>query len=173
MAPGYSAGATSGYNFKKITVVPAAKEFIDATLSKTQRKTPTVIHKHLPIARIRGFYLRKVKYTQQNFHDRLEMILSEFPRQEDIHPFYADLMNVLYDRDHYKLSLGQISTAKHLIDAVARDYGRLLKFGDSLYRCKLLKTAALGRMCTIIKRQRPALQEGSTSRFLVFSSIKF
>jgi len=158
MAPGYSAGATSGYNFKKITVVPAAKEFIDATLSKTQRKTPTVIHKHLPIARIRGFYLRKVKYTQQNFHDRLEMILSEFPRQEDIHPFYADLMNVLYDRDHYKLSLGQISTAKHLIDAVARDYGRLLKFGDSLYRCKLLKTAALGRMCTIIKRQRPALQ---------------
>jgi len=158
MAPGYNAGATTGYNFKKITVVPAAKEFIDATLSKTQRKTPTVIHKHLPIARIRGFYLRKVKYTQQNFHDRLEMILSEFPRHEDIHPFYADLMNVLYDRDHYKLSLGQISTAKHLIDAVARDYGRLLKFGDSLYRCKLLKTAALGRMCTIIKRQRPALQ---------------
>jgi len=158
MAPGYSAGATSGYNFKKITVVPPAKDFIDATLSKTQRKTPTVIHKHLPIARIRGFYLRKVKYTQQNFHDRLEMILSEFPRLEDIHPFYADLMNVLYDRDHYKLALGQISTAKHLIDAVARDYGRLLKFGDSLYRCKLLKTAALGRMCTIVKRQKPALE---------------
>ena len=45
MAPGYSAGATSGYNFKKITVVPAAKDFIDITLSKTQRKTPTVIHK--------------------------------------------------------------------------------------------------------------------------------
>ena len=122
----------------------SAKDFIDATLSKTQRKTPTVIHKHLEIGRIRGFYLRKVKFTQQNFHDRLEMILTEFPRLEDIHPFYADLMNVLYDRDHYKLALGQISTAKHLIDSVARDYGRLLKFGDSLYRCKLLKTAALG-----------------------------
>lgn len=146
-----------GYNFKKITVVQAAKDFIDATLSKTQRKTPTVIHKHLPISRIRGFYLRKVKYTQQNFHDRLEMMLTEFPRLEDIHPFYSDLMGVLYDRDHYKLALGQISTAKHLIDAVARDYARLLKFGDSLYRCKLLKTAALGRMCTIIKRQKSNL----------------
>ena len=104
--------AAFGYNFKKITVVQPAKDFIDATLSKTQRKTPTVIHKHLPIGRIRGFYLRKVKFTQQNFHDRLEMILTEFPRLEDIHPFYADLMNVLYDRDHYKLALGQISTAK-------------------------------------------------------------
>jgi len=150
--------ATFSYNFKKITVVQPAKDFIDATLSKTQRKTPTVIHKHLEISRIRGFYLRKVKFTQQNFHDRLEMILTEFPRLEDIHPFYADLMNVLYDRDHYKLALGQISTAKHLIDSVARDYGRLLKFGDSLYRCKLLKTAALGRMCTIIKRQKSALE---------------
>lgn len=35
---------------------------------------------------------------------------------QDIHPFYADLMNVLYDKDHYKLALGQINTARHLID---------------------------------------------------------
>lgn len=36
---------------------------------------------------------------------------------------------------------------------VAKDYVRLLKFGDSLYRCKQLKKAALGRMATIMKRQ--------------------
>ena len=65
-------------------------------------------------------------------------------------------MNILYDRDHYKLALGQINTAKGLIDALARDYIRLLKYGDSLYRCKQLKRAALGRMCTIIKRQKAA-----------------
>ncbi len=35
---------------------------------------------------------------------------------QDIHPFYADLMNVLYDKDHYKLALGQINIAKNLID---------------------------------------------------------
>ena len=29
--------------------------------------------------------------------------------------------------------------------SVAKDYVRLLKFGDSLYRCKTLKRAALGR----------------------------
>ena len=80
-----------------------------------QRLQIWTLLKHLPISRIRGFYLRKVKYTQQNFHDRLEMMLTEFPRLEDIHPFYSDLMGVLYDRDHYKLALGQISTAKHLI----------------------------------------------------------
>ncbi|KZC11688.1 PREDICTED: nucleolar GTP-binding protein 1 [Dufourea novaeangliae] len=141
------------YNFKKIAVVPTAKDFIDIILSKTQRKTPTVIHKNYKIARIRSFYTRKVKFTQQNFHDRLSQIIQEFPKLDDVHPFYADLMNVLYDKDHYKLALGQINTARHLIDNVAKDYVRLMKYGDSLYRCKQLKKAALGRMATIMKRQ--------------------
>lgn len=57
-------------------------------------------------------------------------------------------MNVLYDKDHYKLALGQINTARHLVDTIAKDYLRLLKFGDSLYRCKQLKRAALGRQVT-------------------------
>ena len=35
---------------------------------------------------------------------------------QDIHPFYADLMNILYDKDHYKLALGQINIAKNLVD---------------------------------------------------------
>uniref|UniRef100_A0A3Q2QMX4 Nucleolar GTP-binding protein 1 n=1 Tax=Fundulus heteroclitus TaxID=8078 RepID=A0A3Q2QMX4_FUNHE len=146
------------YNFKKIMVVPTAKEFIDITLSKTQRKTPTVIHKHYQIHRIRHFYMRKVKFTQQNYHDRLTQILTDFPKLDDIHPFYADLMNVLYDKDHYKLALGQINIARNLIDNVAKDYVRLMKYGDSMYRCKQLKRAALGRMCTILKRQKSSLE---------------
>ncbi|KAL6552887.1 hypothetical protein OROHE_008251 [Orobanche hederae] len=31
------------YNFKKITVVPTGKEFIDIILSRTQRRTPTQV----------------------------------------------------------------------------------------------------------------------------------
>jgi hypothetical protein len=40
---------------------------------------------------------------------------------------------------------------------VAKDYVRLLKYGDSMYRCKQLKRAALGRMCTIMRRQASSL----------------
>jgi nucleolar GTP-binding protein len=101
--------------------------------------------------------MRKVKYTQSNWHDRLTAILDEFPKVDDVHPFYADLMNVLYDKDHYKLALGQLHTARGLIDKLTQDYVRLLKYGDSLYRCKQLKRAAMGRMCTIMKRQGPSL----------------
>lgn len=146
------------YNFKKIAVVPTAKDFIDIVLSKTQRKTPTVVHPGYKISRIRQFYVRKIKFTQQTYHDKLALIITEFPKLDDIHPFYADLMNVLYDKDHYKLALGQVNTAKNLIDNVSKDYARLIKFADSLYRCKQLKRAALGRMCTIMRRQNQSLQ---------------
>ncbi|KAK7312439.1 hypothetical protein VNO77_36299 [Canavalia gladiata] len=145
------------YNFKKITVVPNGKDFIDIILSRTQRQTPTVVHKGYSISRLRQFYMRKVKYTQQNFHEKLSTIIDDFPRLDDIHPFYGDLLHVLYNKDHYKLALGQINTARNLIGKIAKDYVKLLKYGDSLYRCKCLKVAALGRMCTVIKRVGPSL----------------
>lgn len=145
------------YNFKKITIVPTGKDFIDIILSRTQRQTPTVVHKGYAISRLRQFYMRKVKYTQQNFHEKLSAIIDEFPRLDDIHPFYGDLLHVLYNKDHYKLALGQINTARNIIGKISKDYVRLLKYGDSLYRCKSLKVAALGRMCTVVKRIGPSL----------------
>eukprot|EP00177_Eucheuma_denticulatum_P000255 GFKZ01000435.1.p1 GENE.GFKZ01000435.1~~GFKZ01000435.1.p1 ORF type:complete len:664 (-),score=109.05 GFKZ01000435.1:2233-4224(-) len=145
------------YNFKTLTVVPSGPSLIDNVLSKTQRKTPTVVHKGYAIGRIREFYMRKIKFSQQMFHDKLTQILNDFPKFDDLHPFYADLLNVLYDRDHYKLALGQLATARSLIDGIARDYVRLMKYADSLYRCKCLKRAALGRMCTLISRHKKNL----------------
>lgn len=145
------------YNFKRIQVVPGASEFVDIVLSKTQRKTPTVVHPGYSISRIRSFYIRKVKFCQQCNHDKLQHILDDFPVMDDIHPFYADLMNVLYDRDHYKLALGQVNMAKKLCDNVAKEYVRVMKFATSLYQAKQLKRAALGRMCTIIKKLKSSL----------------
>lgn len=101
--------------------------------------------------------MRKVKFTQEAFGEKLQQILDEFPILDNLHPFLSSLLNVLYDKNHYKLALGQINTCKHLIDSVGKDYVRLLKFGDSLYRCKQLKRAALGRMATIMKRQKEPL----------------
>ncbi|GMT25171.1 hypothetical protein PFISCL1PPCAC_16468, partial [Pristionchus fissidentatus] len=149
---------SSSYNFKKITVVPNASELKEVVLSKTQRKTPTVVHRQYSIGRIRAFYARKIKFLQQTLHDKLTQIINEFPKMEEVHPFYADLMNILYDKDHYKIALGQMNTARHLIDGIAREYCRLMKYADSLYRCKMLKRAALGRMVKLLRRQKSSFE---------------
>ena len=51
----------------------------------------------------------------------------------------------------------QINTAKNLIAGISKDYLRLMKYADALYRCKQLKRAALGRMCTVIKKLKASL----------------
>jgi nucleolar GTP-binding protein len=145
------------YSFKTMQPVPSAEDFVDIILTRTQRRTPTVIHAGYKIQRIRAFYMRKVKFTQQNFNEKLSQIIQDFPKMDDIHPFYADLLNILYDRDHYKLALGQINMCRGLIDHLAKDYTKLLKYSDSLYRCKQLKRAALGRMCTLMRKQKAGL----------------
>jgi nucleolar GTP-binding protein len=70
----------SYYNFKKITVVPNGPDFIDIVLSKINRKTPTVIHPNYQISRIRSFYMRKVKFAQDCFDEKLDQILTDFPK---------------------------------------------------------------------------------------------
>jgi nucleolar GTP-binding protein len=145
------------YNFKQIVKIPESNELIDIALSKTQRKTPTEIHKNFKISRIRKFYMRKVKFMQEAVNEKLTAIVDGFPKLNDIHPFYADLMNILYDKDHYKLALGHVNKAKSIVDNIANDYVRLLKYADTLYRAKELKKAALGRICTLLKKLKSSL----------------
>ncbi|KAL6717213.1 Nucleolar GTP-binding protein 1 [Lecanora helva] len=143
--------------WKEIPPVPTSQEFLDVVLSRTQRRLPTQIRSGFKISRIRGFYTRKVRFTQETFTEKLSVILDGFPRLQDIHPFHKDLLNTLYDADHFKIALGQLSTARHLIETVSRDYVRLLKYAQSLFQCKQLKRAALGRMGTICRRLKDPL----------------
>jgi GTP1/Obg family GTP-binding protein len=48
------------YNFKSIPPVPMGTDILDIVLTRTQRKTPTVVHAGWKIVRIRAFYMRKV-----------------------------------------------------------------------------------------------------------------
>ncbi|CAM9943993.1 unnamed protein product [Laminaria digitata] len=73
------------YNFKKMASVPPADDFIDIILTRTQRKTPTVIHPGYKISRIRSFYMRKVKFTQETISERLGAIIADFPRLDVSH----------------------------------------------------------------------------------------
>jgi nucleolar GTP-binding protein len=145
------------YNFKSVPVVPNSTEIINIILSKTQRKTPTVVHAGYKITRIRRFYMRKVKYTCSSIEEKIDSIILNFPKLDDIHPFYGDLINILYDKDHYKMALGFMNKAKNICEKITNDYVKLLKYADSLYRCKQLKVAALGRMATTLKKLNSSL----------------
>ena len=65
------------YNWKSLKPIPGAQDFVDIVLSRTQRKTPTVVHAGWDISRIRQFYMRKVRFTAEEFNERLGTVLEE------------------------------------------------------------------------------------------------
>nr|XP_027201361.1 probable nucleolar GTP-binding protein 1 [Dermatophagoides pteronyssinus] len=101
--------------------------------------------------------MRKIKFCREAFAEKLQNLLAQFPMIDTIHPFYADLLNIFYDRDHYKAALGQVRGVANFLDAVCSDYVRLLKYADGPYKCKMLKKAALGRMCSAVRRLKQTL----------------
>ncbi|CDI77300.1 nucleolar GTP-binding protein, putative [Eimeria acervulina] len=139
---------SGGLKVKDLPPVLSASSLIDVCLSKTQRKTPTEIHKRSNISVIKKFYIRKVKASSEFFTEKLKQITQNFPKLDSIHPFYGDLLNILYDRDHYKLALGNVASCTNKIEKICKEYITLIKYADSLYKAKSLKTAALGRYCT-------------------------
>ncbi|KAI5356269.1 hypothetical protein L3X38_009164 [Prunus dulcis] len=67
------------YNFKKMPVVPNRKDFIDIILSRTQRQTPTVVHKGSAISSLRKFYMRKSNIPNRIFMRSSLQSLMGFP----------------------------------------------------------------------------------------------
>ncbi|XP_026193918.1 nucleolar GTP-binding protein 1 [Cyclospora cayetanensis] len=128
-----------GLKVKDLPPVLTAASLIDVCLSKTQRKTPTEIHKRSNINVIKKFYIRKIKTCAQFFIEKLKAIIVLFPKLDSVHPFYGDLLNILYDRDHYKLALGQVAACINRIERISKEYITLSKYSDSLYKSKIVK----------------------------------
>lgn len=138
-------------SFTTICEIKHPHDYMDYVLRLTQRKTPTLVHKRWPLIRIRQFYIRKVKFASMKIREQFSKILDQFPILDDIHPFYSDLLNLLYDGQHYRIALGQIANSRHLIEKIERDFTSLLNQNDTFYGCKKLKKGALGRICSVMR----------------------
>lgn len=137
--------------------IPNSKNIVDLILSKTQRKTPTIIHKQYSIQRIRNFYIRKLKFFEQNFKFLIDKILKNFPLIDQLHPFFCDLLNAFFNRNNYKISLNSLYRSKIHVSVLVSNHIKLLKHANSLYNCKQIKKAGFGTICKKIKKINKSL----------------
>eukprot|EP00475_Leptophrys_vorax_P035526 TRINITY_DN58599_c0_g1_i6.p1 TRINITY_DN58599_c0_g1~~TRINITY_DN58599_c0_g1_i6.p1 ORF type:complete len:450 (+),score=110.19 TRINITY_DN58599_c0_g1_i6:1259-2608(+) len=144
------------HNFKSIRTVPEASDVVDMVLGDSQASSSTHYEED-GIVGIRGFHTNKVKSAGQICVEKLGQILQDFPKLDEVHPFYGDLINVLFDKDHYTLALGQLKIAQSLVENITKDYLRLLRFGDSEYRCNILRTAAVNRITETMEKHKKSL----------------
>ncbi|AEA38962.1 nucleolar G-protein (nucleomorph) [Cryptomonas paramecium] len=129
-----------------------SNDIINTILSKTQKKTPTIIHKHFSIQRIRKFYIKKLSFAYYNFYNYICNLIQKFPVMNEIDPFFKNIFNLLFNKNYYKVALGWLNNLKLLIFKLLKKYTTLLKLGNSLQDCKILKKVGLGKLCSMVKK---------------------
>ncbi|KAL0233485.1 hypothetical protein PCE1_002000 [Barthelona sp. PCE] len=144
-------------NFKQISRIESANDLIDTVLSYVQRKTPTQLRPDASLSQCRMFYNTKVSVCLNQYSERVQKILTDFPRIDEIHPFYSFWLNVNYSVDHVKLALGKLRHTADVVKNTGMDNVKLIKQADSKFRCRNLKKSALGRMTSIIRQARHSL----------------
>ncbi|CAC27007.1 putative nucleolar G-protein [Guillardia theta] len=125
---------------------------IDNLLSKTQRKTPTYINKHVSIARIKSFYIKKLLFVKNFMSNYLNKIIEFFPKIVQLHHFYRNLFTRIFDRNYYKVNLSKINWLLKKISNLTENYKSLIHKETKFYRCKILKKTFLGKICKVIKK---------------------
>ncbi|KAG2305789.1 hypothetical protein Bca52824_025537 [Brassica carinata] len=141
-------------NFNHINIVPIGNEFFDHLTTHSRSRVSSSGFK---LNRLRKLYTRQVAKTQLTFSDKLSTILRDFPLLHDIHPLYTDLLRFVFDKDRYSFSLGQVNTARRLIQNIADDYLNLLEFVGSVRECRALKASAVAGMFSVVNEITPGL----------------
>ncbi|XP_023641255.1 probable mediator of RNA polymerase II transcription subunit 26a [Capsella rubella] len=135
--------------FKKMSVLPDEKDFVDAILSlKDLQRKAAKLAKASPFKfePIREHYREKIKFVERSFFRKLSKVSKEF----------ANCLNetppggLLFQRFHYsdlKFARRQLNFARDRTHSVAMTYVLLLRKDDcdSVDKCKSLTVSALGQ----------------------------
>ena len=114
-----------GYMFDYIPTVLRSQEIID----KSFHKASNIVEPYYPKkeTKIRKEVTDRISTIESISTGHLDKIIRKFPTIETLHPFYFDLIDLMFDVDKYKLSLGNVQWTTDKIKDFSTIYIKKLK----------------------------------------------
>ncbi|MCQ5337644.1 MAG: 50S ribosome-binding GTPase [Candidatus Methanomethylicia archaeon] len=94
----------------------------------------------------------------------LENIVKSFPSIDKIHPFYREMIEIIYGISKLKSLLGRISRASRIIKEIAESSISDIKKSNDLNEMRKIRKAFLGRMASLIRKINEDLSDLSKIR---------
>ncbi|MBT4650951.1 GTP-binding protein [Candidatus Woesearchaeota archaeon] len=139
-------------NFQKIAPVEKSQTLLDLAFRKARVKGKEKNLKGNWLQVIRQKEGLKLDVIKDVINPRLEKVLDDFPRIEELSPFYQELMMLTLDRDKYKKSLATINGAIKRMRMLHKSYvSKLIKCKDR-EKIKELSRQAYGRLSSVVNR---------------------
>ncbi|MEM0156121.1 MAG: NOG1 family protein [Thermoplasmataceae archaeon] len=135
--------------FNKIPTVLKSQEIINKAFSKAAKIEEPY---HPDIAdKIRKELIDKISTIEGVACSHFDRLVKKFPSTEKLHPFYYGLLDLMFDVDKYKLSLGKIQWTSERITILSTDYIRRLKNQRDRSLMNPIMKEYYGRFSSLIK----------------------
>jgi nucleolar GTP-binding protein len=123
--------------------------------------------------RARTREIAKLNKVEDLLTDRLQEIVKRFPNFDVIHPFYRTLADTTIPVDDLRQALGSVTSAVRVIKKIVRESIQKLKRVETPTEARRIRTAAYGRISSVIKRieARLRLIQRAAKEYRRFPSI--
>ena len=135
--------------FTKIPTVLRSQELIDKSFLKASKITepyhPTIE------AKIRKEVIDRISTIESITCSHLLKLVKKFPTIEKLHPFYEDMIDLMFDTDKYKVSLSKAQWAAERIEALSTEHIQKLKKARKVEQLTGIMRAYYGRYSSVVK----------------------
>jgi nucleolar GTP-binding protein len=134
--------------FDYIPTVLRSQEIID----KSFHKASNIVEPYFPKkeTKIRKEVTDRISTIESISTGHLDKIIRKFPTIETLHPFYFDLIDLMFDVDKYKLSLGDIQWTTDKIKDFSTIYIKKLKGAKTINDMNIIMKTYYGRFSSLI-----------------------
>ncbi|NHJ46543.1 MAG: GTP-binding protein [Asgard group archaeon] len=149
--------------FKRIPRIPTSKELADQVFSKLKKvriDAPSKVKKkRSDYSFYKTLYFRQFRVIFPELDEKLKAIVSGFPIIEDLHMFHQELIEVLYGIEKLRTYLSRIKNTQRALSSIERDVSRKLGNSSEADEAKAIRTEAIGRLGSTIKKLKEPLDE--------------
>ncbi len=151
--------------FDYIPTVLRSQEIID----KSFHKASNIVEPYYPKkeTKVKKEITDRISTIESISTGHLDKIIRKFPTIETLHPFYYELIDLMFDVDKYKLSLGNIQWTSDKIKEFSTSYIGKLKSAKTINDMNSIMKSYYGRYSSLIKNiEKDLLYLGECRNYL-------
>ncbi|MFX1539759.1 MAG: NOG1 family protein [Promethearchaeota archaeon] len=142
--------------FTKLKYIQSSKELLDIAFARASKLTLPKSKKPTHI-RVREREIAKLKKVNEILTTRLEEVVKRFPNFDEVHPFYRTLADTVITIDEIRQALASVTSAVRIIRSIIKESMHKLRSIGTPNDARKLRSAAYGRISSIINRLEPRL----------------
>jgi nucleolar GTP-binding protein len=143
--------------FRALRHIPDNKVLLDTAFSRAAKLNLPKSRKPAHV-RAREKEIAKLRSIQDLVSTRLDEIVKSFPNFDDIEPFYRALADTAVPIDELRQALASVTSAIRILRSIVQESQHRLTQAETPLVARKLRTAAYGRISSVIDRLKPRLE---------------